>query len=73
MKVIMNENNIAIGVCLASSNDKNLKEVISNGKTSTINANANEGKGVQRQESEKRASVRELAQMIFEESKVGRL
>ena len=71
--LIINENNIPVGINLANSAVENKISVISNGESNKV-LNISEHKSNQRlstQEAEKRASVRELVQMMFEESKVG--
>ena len=71
--LIINENNIPVGINLANSAIENKVSVTSNGESNKV-LNIGEHKSNQRlstQEAEKRASVRELVQMMFEESKVG--
>ena len=61
--LIMNENNCPVGVSLSSNSENQ-----TNGESNGVKNGAATRIG---QESDKRASVRELAQMMFEESKVG--
>ena len=60
--LIINENNCPVGVSLLSNNNSE------NQKATNINNSVEKNRD---ERPDKRASVRELAQMMFEESKVG--